>query len=393
MSSKRKYLIFEDTIRDKSLKLVFDSCVNMVLDDTARISKTRANPGYPQWPCFRVDGNEVLLGCVLRYYLSELNAAGFDYEKAKDFSERMRKLWAFRFGVDTVLRDWVNQYLRNPYYYDKDYEKNKEQKYPKEVWVLEPRNSPYNIPEDYFKFACYIAVSHLKFGMNFDSLTANRTFQYVTELGSDLPAQLKKHGSGDIPKEILEYKDDTLSCKANDAFATIKITMKEEREASYAKVLDFLIRLLETDFPCSYSIDFRSPEKNYLPIKKLPKKGVNHLFANAVQYSNLHSSIERYARLAMTEDEWYTNIENEQCAMPGTFAVFSIGLLDEAYHSLVADYLRICDGEHQGLHGQFVLAYIEKFGFTEKGLELYTLCDENIQHLPTKLETLYKKMK
>ena len=393
MSSKRKYLMFEDTIRDKSLKPVFDSCVNMVLDDTARISETRAKPGYMKWPCFRVNGKEVLVGCVLEYYLHELTATGFDFEKAKDFSERMRKLWIFRFGVDSVIRKWITQYLRKPYYYDADYEKNKKAKYPRETWVLNPNISIHNIPEDYFKFACYVAVSFLKFGMSHDFLTANEIFGLAAELGSDLPAKLKKYGSGDVSKELLEYKDTTLSCKANDAFAAIKITIKEENEENYAKILDFLCRLLEVDFPRSYSIDFRSPEKNYLPIKKLPKKGVNQLFANSVQYPALNNKIEQYARLAMKGDEWYTNLENEQCAMPGTFAVFSIGLLDEAYHSLVVDYLKICDGEHQELHGQFVLAHIEKFGFTEKGLELYKLCEENIQHLPTKLEALYKKVK
>ena len=44
----------------------------------------------------------------------------------------------------------------------------------------------------------------------------------------------------------------------------------------------------------------------------------------------------------------------------------------------VSDY----DGEHQSLQGEFVLAYIEKFGFTDKGLELYSLFYKNIQHLP-----------
>ena len=50
-----------------------------------------------------------------------------------------------------------------------------------------------------------------------------------------------------------------------------------------------------------------------------------------------------------------------------------------------------CDGEYQSLQGEFVLAYIEKFGFTDKGLELYRLCDKNIQHLPKKLMSLYEK--
>ncbi len=115
------------------------------------------------------------------------------------------------------------------------------------------------------------------------------------------------------------------------------------------------------------------------------------MFANAVLYPNIHSKIEKYARLAMKEFEWYNNLDGEYCAMPGTFAVFALGLYDEKYHQLACDYLSLCDGEHQSLQGEFVLAYIEKFGFTDKGLELYSLCDKNIQHLPKKLMSLYEK--
>ena len=110
-------------------------------------------------------------------------------------------------------------------------------------------------------------------------------------------------------------------------------------------------------------------------------------------YPNLYAKLENYARLAMNEFEWYHNLENEFCAMPGTFAVFGLGLADEKYHQLVCDYLLTCDGEHQSVQGDFVLAYVEKFGFTPKGLELYRLCEKNIQHLPKKLTMLYKKSK
>lgn len=108
-------------------------------------------------------------------------------------------------------------------------------------------------------------------------------------------------------------------------------------------------------------------------------------------YPEIHSKIEKYARLAMNECEWYNNLDGEYCAMPGTFAAFALGLYDEKYHQLVCDYLSLCDGEHQSLQGEFVLSYIEKFGFTDKGLELYRLCDKNIQHLPKKLMSLYEK--
>ena len=194
-----------------------------------------------------------------------------------------------------------------------------------------------------------------------------------------------------MPKEIAECKTEEFSCTANDAFATIKISVKNESEESYSKILDYLCNLLEFGFSHSYSIEFKGQNKIYLPIKKLPKKGVNQLFANAISYPKLHDKIERYAKLAMKEFEWYLNLDGEYSAMPGSFAVFALGLYDEKYRKLACDYLSLCDGEHQSIQGEFVLAYVEKFGFTEKGLELYKLCKANIQELPKKLIALYNK--
>ena len=141
--------------------------------------------------------------------------------------------------------------------------------------------------------------------------------------------------------------------------------------------------LEQEEFPCSYSVEFRGKEKIYLPIPGLPKKGVNQLFACAVQHPNLHPAIERYTRLAMREYEWYQNLADEACAMPGSFAVFALGLEGEQWACampgsfavfalglegeqwapLVAEYLDLCDDEHSSLQAKFLHALIRKFGF------------------------------
>ena len=73
--------------------------------------------------------------------------------------------------------------------------------------------------------------------------------------------------------------------------------------------------------------------------------------------------MERYARLAMREFEWYQNLADEACAMPGTFAVFALGLEGEQWAPLVAEYLDLCDDEHSSLQEKFLHALIRKFGF------------------------------
>ena len=74
-------------------------------------------------------------------------------------------------------------------------------------------------------------------------------------------------------------KQQHFTASANDAFAVIRITARDSTEECYAEVLDYLCELLEQeDFPRSYAVEFKGPEKRYLPITGLPKKGVNQLF-------------------------------------------------------------------------------------------------------------------
>lgn len=385
MANKPTYIVFDDVLRDKSLRRYFDICIKEIQEGKAHMSRTRAKSGYPSWPCFRVEGKEILVAAVLEYYLYDLQCSGFISKSAEEFTDKMRVLCGWHWDVDRVLNKWIKTVVINPFFYDANNSKYEHK------WVLKPENPGYTLSEDQLKFACFIAVCFTKYGHSFDKSFTKEIFDLVTALGSKLPAQIKKNGSGSIPKEIAERKTEGFSCIANDAFATIKISVKNESEESYSKILDYLCDLLEFGFSHSYAIEFKGQSKVYLPIKKLPKKGVNRLFANAGFYTNIHDKIERYARLAMNEFEWYLNLDGEYCAMPGTFAVFALGLYDEKYHKLVCDYLALCDGEHQSIQGEFVLAYIEKFGFTEKGLELYKLCEENIQELPKKLVSLYKK--
>lgn len=385
--SNRSYIIFEDVLQDKELKDYLDKCIEAIQTGKARVSKTKAKQGYPSYPCFNIEGKAILVEAALEYFLYDLQTLGFVSKKAEEFTDKMRVLCGWQWEVDRTLKTWIEKIIRNRFFYDAG-----ESKY-EHKWILKTEEMEYPLPEEYLKFACFVAVCFTRYGHSEDKSFSEEILSFVSALGSSLPAEIKKRGSGLIPIEILECKTKEYSCVANDVFATIKITVKKQGEESYAGILDYLCRLLEFGFAKSYAIEFRGPNKTYLPIKKLPKKGVNQLFANAVEYPSLQDKIEKYARLAMKEFEWYHNLEGEFCAMPGSFAVFALGLRDEKYHPLVCDYLLLCDGEHQSIQGEFVLAYIEKNGFTEKGQELYRLCEENMEHLPAKLIALYKKIK
>ena len=197
-----------------------------------------------------------------------------------------------------------------------------------------------DVDEGLLRFACYVAVCYTVHGQSFESLTPEHILGLVSQLRHDLVKELKNNGSGKLPKEIQQRKTEHFTATANDAFATIRITAKDSTEECYAEILDYLCAVLsQEEFPRSYSVEFRGKEKLYLPIPGLPKKGINQLFACAVQHPNLHSPMERYARLAMREFEWYNNLPDEACAMPGTFAVFALGLEGEQWAPLVTEYL------------------------------------------------------
>ena len=379
--AERGYIIFDDLHKNPELESVFDSCVQSVLNDTI-ITKNVGRAGYAKPLCIKAGDQYVLAENVLEYFLACQNRTKFDFEKARDFSERMRK----QFGFDGyTLRKWFDRSVQDTWFYDENEEANSEFNYEFQKtheFILKPDVDHSIISDDIFQFACYVAIAHLKYGASYDYITANRIFEVVTTLGSDLPAKMKKYGSGELAKEITEYADGEVSCKANDAFATIKIVIKKESCENYKKVLVFLNNLLQTNFPRSYAIDFRSPSKNYLPIKGLPKKSVNQLFANAVQFSDTKELINEYAYLAGKKYEWYTNLDGEECAMPSTFAVFALGLLDEKYTGLIIDYLDQCDAEHQAIQNKFIVAYIEKFGFTASAVRVFIKAVFSCHELP-----------
>jgi len=192
------------------------------------------------------------------------------------------------------------------------------------------------------------------------------------ELGSEKAAMYLKKGTGILPDNLIHYKDDDIECDANDVFATITIKIKQESAATYDKALDFIIALLKTDFPRSYEIKFSSKApKQFLDIKGIAKSSTHRFFAQALQYEELHSKIAAYAEAAMREFEWYNDIEEgEKSCMPGSYAVFGLGLISEEYFPLVSKYFELLDDEHQMVHKYFVSALIDRYGVNENSLPL-----------------------
>ena len=192
------------------------------------------------------------------------------------------------------------------------------------------------------------------------------------ELGSKKAAMYLKEGTGILPNDLIHYKDSDIECDANDVFAEISVKIKQESATAYDKALDFIIALLKADFPASYHIKFSSKApKQFLSIKGIEKSPTHRFFAQALQYEELRPKLVTYAEVAMKEFQWYNDVEEgEKSCMPGSYAVFGLGLIGEEYFPLVSKYFSLLDDEHQMIHKYFVSALIDRYGVNEKSLPL-----------------------
>ena len=292
----RCYLIHK-TDTDPEVLAHADQCIQDVLDGTAKENHS-GSPVVVR----NQSGTPFLPSQLLERYLSKLPLKGFPCEEAVTFCDALRRMVGWK-EIDYTLRQYIEKQVRDRYFAVGEREDFFTAFPPCTVW---PELRPEDVDEGLLRFACYVAVCYTVYGLSFEYLTTEHILGLVSQLRPDMVKELKTNGSGKLPPNIQKRKTKHLTASANDAFATIRITARDCTEGCCDEALSYLVEVLEQpEFPRSYSIEFRGPEKLYLPIPGLPKKGVNQLFACAVRYPRLHVRMENYARLAMQEDEVY----------------------------------------------------------------------------------------
>ncbi|MGJ3508015.1 DUF6138 family protein [Enemella sp. A6] len=310
-----------------------DQCIRDVLRGEARADRSAYPPvviGSDDVP-FRPRE-------LMERYLATLPDGDFPYDEAVQFCDALRKLsrWA---EIETPLEEFAKASIR----------------------VDDSGAEP---DESLLRFACHVAVCFTVYGESFSVVTTDRLLALVSRFRPDMVKELKKNGTGRLPADLQNHTSSLITATANDAFGEVRINLKGTSREHYAEALNHLCRLLEhPQFPQSYSVAVRGGEKTVLPIAGLPKKPIHHLIAGAAQWE-LHAELERYARLAMREYAEYTNFGDELVVLPGSFAVFALGMTDEQWWPLVNDYFALCDDEHSSVQQKFLHAFIKKFGFT-----------------------------
>lgn len=214
----------------------------------------------------------------------------------------------------------------------------------------------------------YAAVMILRFEPNYSKAEGQTYLELAKQLGSRRAALMMTEGSGTYAKEDIHVKTEEVECKANDVFALMTIHIRKEEPGAYQQALTFITHLLKQGFPKSYKIKLKSSVKQYLPIKGLAKSDTHRFFANALEYPELHPLLEEYAREAIQEFEFYEDTEGEKNGMPGSYATFGLGLVDERYFPLIEYYMGEVDDEHQLIQDKFIAAFVEQQGVTAQSI-------------------------
>ncbi len=368
--SFKKVFVFEDFDKKSALKKSVDNYIQQVfIDKTQKIKNDR----------------EVIILCehLLDFslmQLSEKEVINFIDEAFKFFKEERNKKFEKEFIRSILYRllYWKeNEFFPIYYTVNKDFMSfgmTPKPEFAMQVPKSAPKLDPKKIrPEDAGKVELFVrqALWRIQKREPYGRGKADLELA-VSDFGSEEAKMYMKEGSGVLPKNLIYFKDNDLGAKANDVFGTISLSIKTETADTYHKALDFIINLLNNGFPKSYEIKFSSKaEKIFLPIKGLAKSQTHRFFAQTLSYPALYDKLQDYANVAMVEFEWYEDVEaGEKSCMPGSYAVFGLGLTDEKYFPLVQKYLNLVDDEHQLVHFDFLEAFAEKWGITEKTIPI-----------------------
>ncbi|MEI7236593.1 DUF6138 family protein [Pectobacterium brasiliense] len=220
----------------------------------------------------------------------------------------------------------------------------------------------------------YAAIMILRYEPSYSKSQALEYLDIAKQLGYPRALSIMEEGSGAFEKAQINLKNESVECMANDVFSTITVRIRQESAEAYEQALRFITRLLTLGFPKSYKIVLKSSMRQYLPIKGLAKSDTHRFFANALQYASNYPLLEDYARTAIEEFEWYADSEGEKCCMPGSYAVFGLGLTEAGYFPLVKDYMESVDDEHQSVQDAFIRAFFDKHSATAQNVATLVAC-------------------
>lgn len=229
--------------------------------------------------------------------------------------------------------------------------------------------------EEEMSFACWLCMMTLLNGTDKYERQYGRDYlKQAGELGSKEAKKILKFGTGQLPEDVVQYKDKFVTCVANDIDKVIDLKIKEENEEAYRSMLNFIIRLMDAGFPSEYSMKFNSKIKEYLPISDLKKTKASNFWNNCSKYPALFPLMKEYVRNNMDSYDYYNDAWDEQAVSLGGYATFALGLADISNCDIVEEFMRQNDSEHTISSSWFVGEFIDKYGVTLETIPAVITC-------------------
>ena len=233
-------------------------------------------------------------------------------------------------------------------------------------WTLKDESIRHVVDAEEMNFFLYAALQ-----IGFTKPDARQKYlELAGQLDSKLALQYLKVGSGKFKST---YRGEWVEGSNNDVTQSIEIRILSEEEKAYGEALDYMINLLRQGFPKGYQLKLKTSQKHFLPLQNLAKSKLHQFFANALSYPALFPKLAEYADTVMEEFAWYRDVEpGEKSVMPGTYAVFGLGLYSESYFPLVCRYMELVDTEHQIVQDSYAKAFIDAHGVKTEHMPVIT---------------------
>lgn len=201
--------------------------------------------------------------------------------------------------------------------------------------------------ENELELACKLCILILQNGTNKYEKDSGRAYlKSAAELGYKQAKDIMKFGTGQIPMEIVQYKDKLINCAANDIDKIVDIKIKEESAEAYVTAVRYLTRLLQNGFPGEYAIKCNTKVKNYIDTD-LKSTKTNNFFANAAQYPEAYDALKEYFCEAFDAYNYYSDASDEEAVTCGGYAAMALSFADpEKNFDIGLEFLEHSDFEH-----------------------------------------------
>ncbi|MDR2209206.1 MAG: DUF6138 family protein [Azoarcus sp.] len=257
------------------------------------------------------------------------------------------------------------------------------------AYALTNPKGQWQVTEEKSSLACRLCMDVMLHADEYRKDDAREALEAIAQRGSKEAKNILKFGSGLIAPEIVQYKDNLVSCNANDVTKIIDLKLKEESEGAYNVMLDYIIRLMNADFPRDYSIKLNSKEKNFIP--KLLKTKTQLFWNNCANYPALWSKMKEYVTMVIGKDRYYSDASDEAAVLSGGYATFALGMASADNCDIMKIFMEQNDSEHSLSPDVFIFAYLEKYGVNPQNAEAVLVSIINMNEPHTSPVYEYKK--